>query len=796
MRKAQFIGLALFLLVALITLVGPLLAAYAPDEIRDMPFASPGKADWAGTDYLGADILSRVLSGGQRLLSLACLSVVLAWFIGGVAGMLAALQGRWLDRLLLMMADVLLSIPGLLLLTLVVTVGGRGYPAAVIATILVMLPDIFRLVRAATLQQLQQDYINVARCRGESVGSLLCREIAPNLLPLFSADLGIRLLGAMFILATASFLGLAAQSPQADWGLMIMENRQGLTFQPWGTLAPVIAILLLLIPLNLTLDRLFIPARRPKKTALQPAPGQRCADDCVLELQQFSLRIREKTLLHPLSLQLKPGEIVALVGTSGSGKSTLLRAALGHYPDTTTGISGEVWLARQSLSALNDRRLRRLRAQHVGFVPQDPRLSLLPSQTLGAYLRLIAAGRGIPVIERDRQIACHFQQLGLPDDAAFLRRYPHQVSGGQRQRVMVVAAMLGYPALVLMDEPTSALDGISTQSLMRWVAATAREHKMSVLFVAHDLPQASQIADKILVMAQGQLVEQQPTPAFLHQPLSRAGQRLLGAWQLCTSAQQVEQEPSIIMHADKLSARYGGRTVVTPVQFSLRRGATLTIAGPSGSGKTTLLRTLAGLHVDAEGMLHLQGERLPLPLHQRSRLHKKQLQYVAQNPASSLNPFYRVRSLLQRPLYFCQPNLNRLQRERRMLEVLQQVGLEGQVLDCKASTLSGGQQQRVALARALIARPDILLCDEVTSAVDGPTRMALLQLLQRLQREQGITLLMVTHDLMLPTQLGGQLMVIDQGQVVEQGRTVDLLANPAHPITRKLVDTARVTASL
>lgn len=796
MRKRQYAGLGVFLLVASISIIGPWLAPHALDEILDIPFAAPNTALWAGTDYLGADVFSRVIGGGQQLLILACLSVLLAWLLGGFMGMVAALQGRWIDRTLLVVADVLLSIPGLLLLTLVVTVSGRGYLAAVIAAILVMLPDIFRLARAATLQQLQQDYVEMARCRGESLVSILYREIAPNLLPLVSTDIGIRLLSAIFILATASFLGLAAVQPQADWGLMVMENRQGLMLQPWATLAPIIAILLLLIPLNLSLDGLFIDSCRNR---LQPATRfcrQKNTPGNVLEFQQVTLQLPEQTLLNALSLQLKPGEIAVLVGASGSGKSTLLRAALGQYPENTRALAGEVWLANNALSSLNTRALRNLRAQQVGFVPQDPRMSMMPSQTLGAYLRLMAARRGVPASQRDSQVSSHFRQLELPADAEFLQRYPHEISGGQRQRVMVVAAMLGYPALLLMDEPTSALDAISTQAVMHWVASTARTHSMAVLFVAHDLPQASQIADQILVMAQGGLAEQQNMQAFLRSPHSQAGKRLLDAWRPFANVPNTASARLPILNGENLSADYGGRIALAPMTLSLARGETLTVAGRSGGGKTTLLRALAGLQNNVSGTLSMQGVMLPLKVHQRSGAQKRRLQYVAQNPASSLNPFYRVRALLQRPLHLCDPTLNAEQREQRIEEVLRLVGLDPHLLARRAATLSGGQQQRVALARALIARPDILLCDEVTSAVDGPTRLGLVQLLQQLQREQGITLLIVTHDLTLPARLGGVLMVIDKGLVVEQGRAAELLTCPAHAVTRQLVEAAQLTTGI
>ncbi|WP_462215800.1 ATP-binding cassette domain-containing protein, partial [Klebsiella variicola] len=582
MRKRQYIGLSIFLLMAMLSVIGPWLAPYAVDEIRDMPFALPSVGAWAGTDYLGADVLSRVMSGGRQLLLFASFSVLLSWLLGGMLGMLAACKGSWIDRLFLSIADILLSVPGLLLLTLVVAVSGRGYLAGVIATILVMLPDIFRLTRAATLHQLQQDYVEIARCRGESVHAILCREIAPNLLPLLNADIGIRLLSAIFILATASFLGLGAVQPQADWGLMIMENRQGLTFQPWATLAPIIAILLLVIPLNMSLDDLLVKNPR-SKLKFKPSTGESVSSESFpLELVQVTLQLPGQVLLKDVTLQLRRGEIVALIGASGSGKSTLLRAALGQFPPATDTISGELRVAGHSLAAIEPRALRQLRAGLVGYVPQDPRLSLVPSQTIGTYLRLIGRSRGLSRQLREQQSQAHFQQLGLPDDPDFLHRYPHEISGGQRQRIMAVAAMLGYPALLIMDEPTSALDVISTQAVMQWIASTARIQGMTVLFVAHDLPHASQIADRIVVMAQGRLTEQRCAQEFMQAPLSQAGRLLLDAWQPCVLPQANLKRSLPVLISEKLSARYATHLALAPVSFSLGYGETLTIAGRSG----------------------------------------------------------------------------------------------------------------------------------------------------------------------------------------------------------------------
>lgn len=793
MSRWQYGGLIFFLLMVGLTLVGPWLAPFAVDDIRDMPFAGPQPGLLAGTDYLGEDVLSRVLSGGRILILLAFLSVLLAWLIGGALGMIAAIRGGWLDRILLAAADTVLSVPGILLLTLMATIVGSGYRTAVAAATVVFLPDIFRLVRAAALQQLQQDYVEAARCRGETLLAIIGREIAPNLLPLLRADAGIRLLSAIFILATASFLGLGAAQPQADWGLMIMENRQGLTFQPWATLLPVVAILLLLIPLNLCLDSFTATPRRRRLSVGDRAGAALPDSDSVVQMAHLSLGLAGQNLLEDITLSLRRGELVALVGASGSGKSTLLRAALGAYPTAAESLSGRAWLAGQPLAQYSARALRNLRSRYVGFVPQDPRQALLPSQTIGTYLRLTGKSRGLTRREREEQTLTHFRQLGLPDDRAFLHRYPHELSGGQRQRVMVTAAMLGFPALLIMDEPTSALDAAGTRALMAWVAREARARGTSVLFVAHDLPQASHIADRILVMDRGKIVEAQPTADFLQHPFSTAGQQLVTAWQPASLKQPTGSATSPLLHIDALCAQYRRQPALGPVTFTLGPGEVLTVTGQSGSGKTTLLRTLAGLHGQGSGSITLEGKRLPMAVHLRSRGQKQQIQYVAQNPASSLNPFYSVRSLLARPLYLSQPELTPSQQQVRIEQALTDVGLEPHLLTRRASTLSGGQQQRVALARALITRPSLLLCDEVTSALDGPARLATVRLLQRLQQQYGFALLLVTHDLTLPTWLGGALIVVDKGCIVEQGSAAALLSEPGHALTRRLVDAARLT---
>lgn len=790
MSKRRIIPLTLSLAMLFLTLFGPLLAPYAVDEVQNMPFAPAQPGLPLGSDYLGADVLSRVLSGGRDLVLLGIAAVLIAWLLAASLAMLAALRGGGFDMLMLRCADVLLSIPGLLLLTLVIVISGPGYPGAVIAVVLVMLPDIFRLVRAATLQQLQQDYVDVARCRGESSWAILSREIAPNLLPLFAADVGVRLLSSVFILATASFLGLGASQPQADWGLMIMENRQGLLLQPWATLAPVLALLLLLLPFNMLLDSWFINVRQTRRRAQAKNPAV-SASDALLQLIDLTLSHNDKRLLNQVNMRVEVGEVVALVGASASGKSTLLRAALAHWTEDVHLETGDIWLCGRSLREMKNGTLRQWRSQHAGYVPQDPRASMVASQRIGRYLALIGRSRGLNATEIRQGLKAHFLALGLPEDAAFMRRYPHQISGGQRQRVMLAAALLGHPSLLLLDEPTSALDVVNTRSLLAYVRHVAKDKGMTVLMVAHDLPQAGLIADRVVLLEQGQVIEQRHTAAFFSAPATPEGRRLVDAWRPMPPPQESAPLP-VLLQGRRLCAQHGGQAALADIELQLRHGGCLHVVGSSGGGKTTLLRTLIGLHSGCSGQLTLAGEPLALAGCERSPAQRRKIQYVPQDPWSSLNPYYQVQALISRPLDFFMPQMPKSERRRAVSRVMEQVGLSGELASRRALSLSGGQRQRVALARALIVGPDILLCDEVTSALDSHSRREIAALLDRLRRESGLALLIVTHDMSLPAQIGGELVVIDKGSIIEQGAVAQIFAAPQHPLTQALIDAAQL----
>ncbi|EBW6040446.1 ATP-binding cassette domain-containing protein [Salmonella enterica subsp. enterica serovar Infantis] len=755
----QRVGGGIIGIMLLLTLAGPLLATLIPNSELGLPFEPVSAQHWLGTDYLGEDVLNRLLKGGAMLVLLASLVVAGSWLIAGSLAIFATLRGGVWDRIMRQLADMLQSLPGMLLLMLVVVIQGPGYGSAAIAALLISGMDILRLARSVTLQVMQHDYIEIARLRGESLAWIVRYEAFPALIPLISADIGVRFVNALFVVATASFLGLGAQAPQADWGLMIMENRQGLILQPLAVISPVIALLLLLLPVNLLLDSLFTPVPSRQKTKNQQMVMDiNPVDRVLLLVKDFSLSIGTIQLLHAVNLTVKIGEIVTLSGASGSGKTTLLHSLLNDLP-LGCNQSGQVWIAGQPVLGCSPRDSRKLRRRYIGYMAQDPRVALPAHQRIGCTLTHRARSLGFPRAEISRYLPGQLVRVGLPGHSAFLQRYPHQLSGGQQQRVLLALALFGDPQLLLLDEPTSALDAENITLFYRLIKRLAREKEIAVLMIAHGMDVIRETADRVVVMAHGECQESTDCQDFFRQPRSEAGKRLLAASLPCQPPRLNVTDIQSGLQVRGLQLQLpSGQILHRDINFSLSVGSCLSIVGASGSGKTTLLRGILGLQPATKGSIYWQQQSLSLRFKDRSRGQRQLMQYVPQNPYDSLNPFWLVRHLLLRPLTIFQPHLRGSELEKELLETMNRVALPTELLSMRVRQLSGGQRQRVALARALAARPQLLICDEVTSALDSENRQSLLRLLNTLRECDEMTLIMVTHDSAMPAEMGGNIL--------------------------------------
>ncbi|CQR60392.1 Glutathione import ATP-binding protein GsiA [Streptomyces leeuwenhoekii] len=781
------VAAVLFGLLVLLALCGPWLAPHDPLTGAGIPYAPVSGDHLLGTDHLGADVLSRVLAGG-RVLVLVTLAVLLAAYaLGTAAGMLAAYRGGWAETLVMRLADVLLGLPPLVLIAVITTGTGPGVFGVAISVVAVMLPDIARIVRASTVQALAHDYVEVAVARGETTRSVLFREVLPNLAVTLGADAGVRFVGAAYAVATAGFLGLGAQPPTPDWGLMILENRGGLALQPLAVLAPSAMLLALLLTAGLMVDG-FGPlsavrgAVRSKAAVRRRRTGQDRGrepagvreDGPAAVARGLSLTVTEtgRPVVRDVDLSVPRGAVVALIGDSGSGKTSTALALLGHTAPGLEKESGTVRLLGTDIGGLSGEALRALRARSVAYVAQDPRTSLPMHLRVGTLLDEQLRLLGIPAAARRAKAEAVLRRLSLPSDTAFLSRRPHQLSGGQRQRLAIAAALARDPELLVLDEPTSALDPENTARLLDEVVALCRDASAAVLLISHDLAAVAEVADTVVVMSEGRVVESgsaellrshvpgqggEDTPLTPPRPRDGAG----------PSQESVAGGDLLRVEGLTVDRGRSGR-VLSDVSLVVPPSGRLCVIGPSGSGKSTLLRAITGLVEPVGGRVLLEGEPLAPALARREQDQLRRLQLVPQNPYDSLNPRHSVQRIVGRPLRQFGPVPDEVV-ERETQALLARVGLTPEHAARRPAALSGGERQRVALARALAARPDVLLCDEVTSALDRSTALMVLDLLDEVCRELGTALVVVTHDRMVVDRMGGPTAEVAEGLLVHTG---------------------------
>jgi peptide/nickel transport system ATP-binding protein len=582
-------------------------------------------------------------------------------------------------------------------------------------------------------------------------------------------------------------------------------------------------------------------------------------------LQVRDLRVElpgQIDVLSGVTFSLERGEILGLVGESGSGKTTLATALLAHARRGARIVGGEVEVSGQSLLTLQGEDLRRARGSLIGYVAQDPATALNPALRIGSLLRETL---GAHQIELDRaaqqqRIVETLRDVGLPDDAQFLRRFPHQLSGGQQQRVMLALAFVLRPALIVLDEPTTALDVTTQAHILATLRRLCKSQGIAAVYVSHDLAVIKDLVDRVMVMYAGRIVEVAQREMLFHQPAHPYTRGLLAA---IPDVAQRRDLPAIAGHAPAPGQRPQGcafaprcprrlaacsvlepqlqalssqqrvaclaphlqplqrvaQACVAPVTDSVERtpllqikdlnvaydrqvlfdvslqvsaGECLALVGESGSGKTSLARAVAGLGENAEGELLYAGGLLSLSARQRDGAQRHQIQYIFQNPYRALNPRQSVLQTLSAPLEHFFGIKGAAARER-VEAVLKRVSLPASVADLYPHSLSGGERQRVAIARALVCEPRLLICDEITSALDVSVQASILALLRQLQGE-GLTLLFVTHDLGVVRAIADRVLVLKSGRVVEQGRVDQVLDQPQAAYTRTLLENSPTLA--
>jgi peptide/nickel transport system ATP-binding protein len=474
----------------------------------------------------------------------------------------------------------------------------------------------------------------------------------------------------------------------------------------------------------------------------------------VARVERLTIRAGTKAVLEDAELDVAGGSVVALVGSSGGGKTTLLQALIGHVGPGLRRTAGTVAVEGSDPFALDARALRALRRSRVALVGQDPMSRLCPSHRVRDVVGELA-----PRENRDSAIAQALARAGLPADEELLRRRACELSGGQRRRLALARALVREPALLLLDEPTGGLDALRTRRVATELRALAARGTTIVL-ASHDLEHVRQVADVVVGIEHGRIA---PT---VRRRLSRG---------------RASRPPAAAAAAERLRATSvralaGGRVVVDDMSLTVPAGATLALVGPSGSGKTTLLRYLAGLTAGS-GEVLLDGRPLAPRVRDRRADERRRMQYAAQDPLGALNPTRTVAATLSRPLRRHHA-LGRHAATSAAAELLESVGLPAKLLQHRPDELSGGQRQRVSLARALAADPHVLLCDEITSALDEHTSEDVLEMLGVRQRRTGLTIIWATHDLALARRFSDATLDLDHEPSETAARTADDVEGP------------------
>jgi peptide/nickel transport system ATP-binding protein len=918
-------GLAFLLLVTVAAIFAPLVAPYPPDlQNLNMTNAGPSALHWLGTDDLGRDILSRLIWGGRISMRATFEIVGIALLFAAPLGLIAGFFRGAADSLIMRAMDAMFSFPPLILALTVAALLGSSVNDTAIAIAIVFIPSFVRVLRGQVIAVREENYIESARSLGATSPRLIRRHIVPNVASPLIIQVSLSLGFALLTEAGLSYLGIGEQPPTPSWGSMMNEGYSFIFTTPWALIFPGLVIMLTVLSFNLVADGLrdSLGRERPTGSSLVSAdrdkPLSRLAklrgispradrpsvtapvattnpDGSLLSVQ--NLRVEFLTngqwlpVMEDASFTLRKGKTLGLVGESGSGKTVSALAVMGLLPSRVCRAGGTARFEGQDLMRLSPGDLRQIRGNEIAMIFQEPMTSLNPAYTVGNQIaEQVRTHRRLSRAESWKVAVAMLDRVEIPGAATRARDYPHAFSGGMRQRVMIAMALSCSPKLLIADEPTTALDVTTQAQIVELLHTLQREEDMAMIFVTHDLGVIADVADDVVVMYAGQIVEHSDATALFTRPRHPYSEALLNSIpQLTPPGEPLHFIPGMVPRPDQIpqGCRFHPRCtyandacVTTPVplrapasgeaaptgdgaageataismsrclrqdelrlvgarevaeppttsaplsassadgkesllvvtglskQFPLRSGllqrvtgsvnavdgvdltiapgTTLGLVGESGSGKSTLARLITRLIEPTGGRVVLNGTDITALRGPKLRRERQDMQMVFQDPYSSLDPRQSILEVVGEPLRI-HTDLNRAQRQQRVIELLGQVGIGPHVLGRQPHEFSGGQRQRVAIARALALEPRLLVCDEPVSALDVSTQSQVINLLSALQDRLGLAYLFIAHDLSVVRHLSDRIAVMYLGQIIEEGDANEVYVRPTHPYTAALL---------
>jgi peptide/nickel transport system ATP-binding protein len=515
---------------------------------------------------------------------------------------------------------------------------------------------------------------------------------------------------------------------------------------------------------------------------------QRVKGESLLEIRGLKIEGNSDGVWHPIvkgvDVSLKRGEVLGLIGESGAGKSTIGLAAMGFARPGCRIVDGTIMFDGIDLRAASEEEKRALWGARIAYVAQSAAAAFNPAHRLIEQTVETAVRRG--VMDHDKAVADSidlYRRLQLPNPGTIGDRYPHQVSGGQLQRAMTAMAMSCRPDLIIFDEPTTALDVTTQVEVLAAMRDIVEQFHTAAIYITHDLAVVAQMADRIMVLRHGLEVEEAPTREMLKEPKKDYTKTL---WAVRKLAKEESISDDVVLSVRNVDASYSGVVkVLDNVTVRLPRGRTVAVVGESGSGKSTLARAVTGLLPPSKGDISFNGKPLPRALKDRDKDTLRRIQMIYQSADTSLNPRQTIRDIIGRPIEFYH-GIRGAACDRRVAELLDAIELNESYIDRLPTELSGGQKQRISIARALAAEPEIIICDEVTSALDQIVQEEILTLLMKLQKDTNVSYLFITHDIATVRAISDEIVVMHQGKVVQQGPKSQVL-NPPYPAYTELL---------